>query len=73
MVYLLSDKKDFPKNWKGEIGRVNEALITKYAPDFQSRHFYISGPSSMVTSYKKLILTLGVKRNSITTDFFPGF
>ena len=56
-----------------EMGRLTPDIIRKEALDYQQRIFYLSGPNAMVTSYKKLLLGLGVKRKNIVTDYFPGY
>ena len=72
MVYVLTGK-EIPINWMGEKTFLNPEMIKKYAPDFNQRVFYISGPVIMVNSYKKLLNQMGVPSTSIVTDYFPGF
>ena len=71
-VYTLTDKNT-PSHWQGERGYVDAAMIAKYAPDYRTRTFYISGPRSMVDTFQKTLRTMGVARHRIKTDFFPGF
>lgn len=56
-----------------EMGRLTLDIIRKEAPDYQQRMFYLSGPDAMVSSFKKLLLSLGVSRKNIKTDYFPGY
>lgn len=72
-VYTLTDKNTLPENWDGEVGRVDEAMIRVKIPDYKERMFFISGPQLMVTSYKEILQKLGLSRNQIVTDYFPGF
>ncbi len=67
----ISTKPD--KSWTGRTGRINKALISEEVSDYKDRIYYLSGPSSMVQSYKDLLGSLGIKRNKIHTDYFPGF
>ena len=53
-------------------GFINAELIKKEIPDYAERLFYISGPPGMVDAMKTILLTLGVSRLNIKTDFFPG-
>lgn len=73
IIYVLKDVKDAPDNLLCESGFINEEMILKYVNDARVRLFYISGPRSMVTSFKEILKSLGVSRNSIKTDFFPGY
>lgn len=71
-VYVFGGK-EVPKDWVGESGYLNETMIKKYAPDFEERIFYLSGPVAMVNNYKNLLRSLGVPHTAIVTDYFPGF
>ena len=52
---------------------ISDELIKKEVPDYKTRMFYLSGPNAMVRTYRTLLLTLGVHRLKIKTDYFPGF
>lgn len=71
-VYVLTDPTKAPANWKGETGYINPQMIEKEVPDFKNRRYYLSGPTSMVNSYKKLLSSLGISPAQIVTDYFPG-
>ena len=53
-------------------GVIDAPLIKTEIPDYQERVFYISGPQAMVTGIKSMLLTLGVSRSAIHTDYFVG-
>lgn len=61
-----------PEIWDGEKGFIDDVILRHHASDFKERITYISGPPPMVNAYKKLLLSLGVKREQIKTDYFPG-
>ena len=73
MVYALTDSESAPENWTGYKGRLDAEAILKNVPDYKDCVYYLSGPTAVVSSFKKLILDLGVKRGNIKTDYFPGF
>ena len=73
VVYTLTDKEDVSPSWKGQKGRVDEAMLTAEVPDYKERVFYISGPHAMVTAYELLLHRLGIPRERIIIDYFPGF
>jgi len=62
-IYLNTDK--------GE--HVDEKLILKKVPDFKERTFYISGPQPMVEIFGKMLGKMGLKKNQIKSDYFPGY
>jgi len=53
--------------------RINEDTIKKYVPDIQKPLFYISGPKPMVESLAAVIEGLGVAKEHIKLDDFPGY
>lgn len=70
-IYAFSDKGiQLPQ---GAVSRIDAQLIMQKIPDYMDRIFYISGPQGMVTSFKDILLYMGVKRSHIKTDYFPGF
>jgi len=72
-IYTLTDTQTIPANWQGERGYFTQEKIQEYIPDFEKRTFYISGPQLMVQSLQQTLEKLGVKRNMVKTDYFPGY
>jgi ferredoxin-NADP reductase/Na+-translocating ferredoxin:NAD+ oxidoreductase RnfD subunit len=54
-------------------GQIDADMIRQEIPDYAKRVFYISGTRAMVSIFKKMLRDMGVKKNQIKTDFFPGF
>jgi ferredoxin-NADP reductase len=48
-------------------------MIKRQIPDFKNRTFYLSGPQLMVKRFRKILLDMGLSKNKIKTDFFPGY
>lgn len=71
-IYTLTDIETIPENWQGYTGRIDAEIIKKKIPDFDERIFYISGPHNMVEAYKQTLVQMGINKNQIKTDFFPG-
>jgi len=72
-VYVLSDKEKVPADWTGERGYITAEMMQKFVPEYSAARFYLSGPQGMVTSYVKMLKSIGVKNSHIRTDYFPGF
>lgn len=70
LVHILSNPEP---GWKGEKGKLDEALLRKWVPDLDRRLFWISGSPPMVTSYKELITQAGVKAEAARIDSFTGY
>ena len=43
-------------------------MITKYAPDFMERGFYICGPLEFVKAIKDALTTIGVPATKVSAD-----
>lgn len=61
-----------PEEYVGYKGRITPKLLQEAVPDYQSRHFYISGSPGMVDAIMKVLRSLSVPRRAIKTDYFPG-
>ncbi len=75
--YALTEQAQIPSDWEQSpnhiTGLINADVIQKSVPDFKNRVFYISGPHGMVTAFEKTLTDMGVPKNKIKIDFFPGF
>lgn len=71
-VYTVTDNAGLPANWAGKVGRITPDLIRKTVPEFRDAIFYVSGPRSMVDSFKRSIRSLGVPGLEVRTDYFAG-
>ena len=55
-----------------EEGRIDEEKIKKNVPDLNSL-FYISGSAGFVSAMEQLVKSIGVSRENIKTENFPGY
>lgn len=62
-----------PNNWQGETGPINEALVTKYVPDYKNCLVYVSGPQAFVAAVRQSLIEAGLNHKQLITDFFPGY
>ena len=71
-IYSITDSQTVPSSWKGVTGRITPQLIKSRVPNFRQCIFYISGPRSMVESFKETLRLMRVPNSHIRTDFFSG-
>ncbi len=71
-IYTLTDNRSVPANWNGKVGRITPEMIRSVVPDYRQCIFYISGPRSMVDSFKDSVHGLGAEGVQIRTDYFAG-
>jgi len=72
-VYTLTDQKATLPDWKGYTGYIDRQMIEKEIPDYRDRHFFLSGPHSMIIAFEQTLHDMGIGRSQIKKDFFPGF
>ncbi len=72
-VYVMTDEENIPDSRNKYRGRLTPRIIAEEVPDYRERTFYISGPPSMVKGFGVALKEMGVKKNRIKTDYFPGF
>lgn len=63
VVYIITDQK----------GLLGEDMIRAQVSDYKNRIFYLSGPRSMVEAFQKVLDKMGVNKNQVKVDFFPGY
>lgn len=72
-IYALHNASNIPPHFNCQPGFVNQEIIEGNMKDFKDRMFYISGPKSMIDSFKSTLKKMGIHKNNIKTDFFPGY
>ncbi len=72
-MYAVTDPGQPLSGPEMRAGFIDKKMIMEEIPDYTERIFYISGPHAMVTTFKKVLIDMGIRRSRIKTDFFPGF
>lgn len=72
-IYTLTDARQAPAGWSGYIGHIDAQMIARHVPDYQNCLFYLSGPNAMVDTFAATLRHMGVPRQQIRKDYFPGF
>lgn len=72
-IYTLTDAQSVPSGWNGQVGRISASMIQKTIPDYESRIFYISGPTPMVKTYQEVLKQLNIGEKDVIVDYFPGY
>jgi ferredoxin-NADP reductase len=61
------------KTWKGEIGRIDQAILRKYVKDTETAMYYVVGPPAMVKGLRKMLESAGIHKTSIRSEEFVGY
>jgi ferredoxin-NADP reductase/Na+-translocating ferredoxin:NAD+ oxidoreductase RnfD subunit len=72
-VYTVTDSSQVPLYWEGEAGLIDEQMVKEHAPDYKDSVYYLSGSHSLVSSFENMLDDIGIKKNNIVKDYFPGF
>ena len=61
-------------NWEGRVGRIDEAMVTRFLQEHPSRspaaEYFICGPGSMIENTKNALLKLGIAQKNIHAEYF---
>lgn len=71
--FTMTEKEKAKIKWEGRVGRIDESLIKEAAGELDKNLYYISGPQPMVDVYQKLLLQMGITKDLIRLDCFPGY
>lgn len=59
--------------WHGETGRLDAKRIFALAGGHENKYIFLSGPEPLVESVAKDLKQLGVNKQSLVVDYFPGY
>jgi ferredoxin-NADP reductase len=59
--------------WKGRSGRIDKGLIEHEIPALKEQVFFSSGPSVMVNAMVAILEELGVQKDRVHQELFPGY
>jgi glycine betaine catabolism B len=69
-VYIVSHPT---ADWSGPVGHIDAAFIDEHVPDLRAPRFYAAGPQAMVEAMAQALGQLGVQRERIEREIFPGY
>ena len=61
------------REWAGETGYINQAMLAKHVADLSAPVYYIAGPRPMVAAVKTMLDEAGVKPEDIRAEEFAGY
>jgi len=67
---------EMPKShlpWRGETGRIDQAMLSKYLKEAVSPIYYVAGPPEMVKGLHTVINETGVDDDDIRAEEFSGY
>jgi ferredoxin-NADP reductase len=61
------------KDWDGERGHIDEAMLKRHVSDLSTPIYYLSGPEGMVKAMRQMLVDIGVNEDNIRTEEFTGY
>lgn len=72
-VPTMTRMTDSERDWSGETGRLDAAMLSKYVDDLTAPIYYLCGPGAMVKAMRTVLESAGVDGDDIRTEEFTGY
>jgi ferredoxin-NADP reductase/nitrite reductase/ring-hydroxylating ferredoxin subunit len=78
IIYTITEEEQNQSganNWKGEKGRIDKAMLTRYSGDSEQKNsvFYICGPPAMIKAMQDLLQDIQISKYQIRVEEFTGY
>lgn len=73
LIASMTEMEKSHREWKGETGFLNSALLRKHIADLHGPIYYIAGPPAMVKAMREMLVSTGVDEDDIRTEEFAGY
>lgn len=73
LIGTMTDMSQSEKEWAGETGLIDKAMLSRHLDSLQGPIYYLAGPPAMVTAMRKMLVDAGVDEDDIRTEEFPGY
>lgn len=72
-VGTMTEMEKSSREWDGETGFIDKAMLQKFISDMTLPIYYIDGPPAMVKAMRQLLSEAGVDKGNIRTEEFSGY
>jgi len=73
LIPTMTAMEKSQREWKGETGFIDKAMLVRYLPALDGPIYYIAGPPSMVGAMKKMLSAAEVNSDDVRTEEFSGY
>ena len=73
VIYFLAQPTPQNMGAAQRTGHIDARAIHDTVPDYHDRMFYVSGSHEMVVAVQHSLSSLGIRKNHIKKDYFPGY
>ena len=72
-VGTMTEMEKSTKDWTGELGYINDAMLKRHLGDLDNAIYYLAGPAGMVAALRKMLNDSAVSNDNIRTEEFSGY
>lgn len=72
-VGTMTEMEKSNREWHGETGFIDKAMLQKFVDDLTLPIYYIDGPPAMVKAMRQMLSEAGVDKGNIRTEEFSGY
>ncbi len=72
-IGTMTSPTEGDEHWKGETGRIDQAMLRKYVKDMETASYYVVGPPAMVDGLRKMLESAGIHKSNIRAEEFVGY
>lgn len=73
LIATMTEMDKSKREWKGETGFIDKAMLMKHLPALQGPIYYLAGPPGMVTAMRAMLTEAGADEDDIRTEEFAGY
>jgi ferredoxin-NADP reductase len=73
LICTMTEMSKSKKEWKGEIGLINQEMLSRHLTNLQGPIYYVAGPPAMVAGIKTMLIAANVDEDDIRTEDFAGY
>ncbi len=72
-IATMTEMGKSQREWTGETGFIDQAMLLWHLPDLLGPIYYIAGPPAMVAAMRQTLATAGVDEDDVRTEEFSGY
>jgi ferredoxin-NADP reductase len=73
IIGVMTEMEKSKRQWSGETGFIDKAMLGRVVPDGAASIYYIAGPPAMVAAMNKTLASAKVNEDDIRSEDFSGY
>lgn len=73
LIATMTEMARSTREWKGNTGFINGAMLATQLESLQGPIYYVAGPTAMVAAMREMLVGAGVDEDDIRTEEFAGY